>query len=285
MGPGDAGTFDWCPATHGDVSIRDVQRLVSDLRRTTRRAVPPPGSLHTVAFAGGLLILALGLAGWAFQGGPGALWDIVLVLDLTIGGTLLLTGALVGRARASEARRNGQLEVLQHAARRMSANLTPAEVGRAVVEETRRIIDYHNARVYLIEPPDDVVPDRVRGTVGAYEQVDFELLRSAARRGLHGLGRAARRAAPRQRRERRSARRDDPGHRRRRRVDARRPDALRRPPSIGVITLSKLGLDQFDDEDLRLLLILADQAATAVESPACSTRARPRRASCAGCST
>src|SRR4029078_8037083 len=35
---------------------------------------------------------------------------------------------------------------------------------------------------------------------------------------------------------------------------------------VGVITLSKLGLDQFDDHDLRLLSILADQAATALES-------------------
>ena len=35
---------------------------------------------------------------------------------------------------------------------------------------------------------------------------------------------------------------------------------------VGVITLSKLGLGQFDDDDLRLLAILADQAATAVES-------------------
>ena len=34
----------------------------------------------------------------------------------------------------------------------------------------------------------------------------------------------------------------------------------------GAITLSKLGLHQFDEEDLRLLTILADQAATAVES-------------------
>jgi GAF domain-containing protein len=32
---------------------------------------------------------------------------------------------------------------------------------------------------------------------------------------------------------------------------------------VGVITLSKLGLNQFDDDDLRLLSILADQAATA----------------------
>src|SRR4029078_1486165 len=35
---------------------------------------------------------------------------------------------------------------------------------------------------------------------------------------------------------------------------------------VAVITLSKLGLDQFDDHDLRLLSILADQAATALES-------------------
>jgi diguanylate cyclase (GGDEF)-like protein len=36
--------------------------------------------------------------------------------------------------------------------------------------------------------------------------------------------------------------------------------------TIGVITLSKLGLNGFGPEDLRLLAILADQAATAVES-------------------
>jgi len=35
---------------------------------------------------------------------------------------------------------------------------------------------------------------------------------------------------------------------------------------IGEITLSKLGLSQFDQDDLRLLTILADQAATAVET-------------------
>ena len=42
--------------------------------------------------------------------------------------------------------------------------------------------------------------------------------------------------------------------------------------TIGVITLSKLGLDGFDADDLRLLTILADQAATAVESSRLLTR-------------
>ena len=35
---------------------------------------------------------------------------------------------------------------------------------------------------------------------------------------------------------------------------------------VGVITLSKLGIGQFDDDDLQMLTILADQAATALES-------------------
>ena len=35
---------------------------------------------------------------------------------------------------------------------------------------------------------------------------------------------------------------------------------------IGVVTLSKLGLRQFDDLDLQLMSILADAAATAIRS-------------------
>ena len=42
--------------------------------------------------------------------------------------------------------------------------------------------------------------------------------------------------------------------------------------TIGVITLSKLGLDEFGSDDLRLLTILADQAATAVDSARLLTR-------------
>jgi diguanylate cyclase (GGDEF)-like protein len=234
---------------------------------TVRRMGPgrsPTGAarMHAIAFFGGLLILVLGVAGWAFQGGPESVEDIILVLDLTIGGTLLATGALVGRARAAEARRNAQLEVLQHAARRMSLSLSPDGVGRAVVEETQRVIDYHNARVYLLEGSEDLVPIAFEGRVGEYEKVDLEILRTTIGTGFTGWV-AKHRAAIRV---------DDAN------VDPRgstipgtddldesmlvvpmvHEDAL-----IGVITLSKLGLRQFDDDDLRLLTILADLAATA----------------------
>src|SRR6185436_17907786 len=134
----------------------------------------------------GVLFLMLGLVGWIVRGGPGTLEEVVLVLDLTIGGTLLCTAALVGRARSSELRRSAQLAVLQLAARRMSASLEPEEVGRAVVEETRRVIDYHNARVYLLDPPDDLEPIAFEGRVGAYEKVDMAILRTKIGEGFTG---------------------------------------------------------------------------------------------------
>ena len=218
--------------------------------------------LHALAFAGGMVCLALGLVGWAFDGGSGALGNVIVVLDLTAGGTILLTGALVGRARSAESRRAGQLRVLQAAARRMSASLTFEEVGRAVVEETRRVIDYHNARVYLLEEPDDLVPVAFEGRVGAYEKVDLEILRTKVGQGFTGW--AARHRQP--------LRVDDankdprgmtiPG------TDEVDESMLVVPMQhddrlIGVMTLSKLGLCQFDDDDTQLFTILADQAATA----------------------
>jgi len=235
------------------------------VRSRNRRRAGPSARLHTVVFAGGLLFLVLGLAGWVLGGGPQGVEEIVLVLDLTVGGTTLCTGALVGRARAVEARRSAQLGVLQHAARRLNASLTPEHLGRAVVEETGRVIDYHNARVYLLAPPDDLVPIVFDGRVGAYEHVDLEILRTSVGHGFTGW--AAQHRTP-----------------------LRVGDAVADPRGItipgtptvdesmlavpmlhddllvGVITLTKLGLNQFDQEDERLLTIMADQAATAFTS-------------------
>ncbi len=146
-------------------------------------------------------------------------------------------------------------------------------MGRAIVEETGRIIDYHNARVYVIQPPDELVPIAFEGRVGAYDEIDFELLRTqfgvgfTGWVGLHGEALLV----PDANLDPRGATipgTDD--------VDEsmlvvpmRYDDAV-----VGVITLSKLGLDQFDTHDLRLLSILADQAATALESARNLARSR-----------
>ena len=68
----------------------------------------------------------------------------------------------------------------------MSGSLAREDVGRAVVEETRRVIDYHNARVYLLEPPDTLVPVAFEGRVGAYEKVDLDILRTTVGTGFTG---------------------------------------------------------------------------------------------------
>ncbi|HEY8799972.1 MAG TPA: GAF domain-containing protein, partial [Candidatus Limnocylindrales bacterium] len=166
-----------------------------------------------------------------------------------------------------------QLEVLQAASARLSRAEGTEAVGRAIAEETGRIIDYHNARVYVLEPPDALVPIAFEGRVGEYDKVDFDLLRTDLGHGFTGWvgqhGEAL--LVPDANDDPRGARipgTDD--------VDEsmlvvpmRYDDAV-----VGVITLSKLGLNGFDAHDLRLLSILADQAATALESARNLARSR-----------
>ncbi len=161
--------------------------------------------------------------------------------------------------------RAAQLEMLQAASARMSRAGTVEQIGRTVVEETRRIIDYHNARMYLLEPPDLVVPIAFEGSVGAYEQVDMAVLHTRVGEGFTGW--VAQRGEPLLVNDANadSRGRTIPG------TDVVDESMLVVPMrydgvTIGVITLSKLGLNGFGPEDLRLLTILADQAATAVES-------------------
>ncbi|HEY5628125.1 MAG TPA: GAF domain-containing protein, partial [Candidatus Limnocylindrales bacterium] len=217
--------------------------------------------LHALALVAGLITLGLGIAAWVITGGPTTFEDVVVVLDFTVGGTLVTTGSLVGRARAGEAYRDAQLAVLAQAARRMSAGVEPGDVGLAVVEEIRRVIPYHNARVYLIDG-EDLFPVAFEGRFGAYEKVDVDILRTKV--GVGFTGWVARHGEPLRVDD---ARRDPrgmtiPG------TDDVDESMLVVPMHhdermLGVITLSKLGLRGFNDDELRLLLILADQAATA----------------------
>ncbi|MGK2850434.1 MAG: GAF domain-containing protein [Candidatus Limnocylindrales bacterium] len=196
--------------------------------------------------------------------------DIAFITTLATHAGIALTNAeLFERTEA----RAGQLTALQAASRRLSRASSVEGVGRTVVEEARRVIDYHNARVYLIELPDQVVPIAFEGRVGAYEHVDLDLLRCRLGEGFTGWvaqnGEALlvndANADPR---GQTIAGTDD--------IDESmlvvpmRYDGV----TVGVITLSKLGCDGFDDDDLRMLTILADQAATAVETARLLTRSQ-----------
>jgi diguanylate cyclase (GGDEF)-like protein len=188
--------------------------------------------------------------------------DTAFVTTLATHAAIALTNAELFEQAETRA---AQLETLQATSARMSRAGTVAEVGRVVVEETRRMVDYHNARVYLIEPPDRVVPIAFEGAVGAYERVDFTLLNTHVGEGLTGW--VAEHGEPLLVNDANNDARGRtiPG------TDDVDESMLVVPmrydgKTIGVITLSKLGLNGFGPEDLRLLAILADQAATAVES-------------------
>src|SRR5690242_11747363 len=96
------------------------------------------------------------------------------------------TASRAASAESMSALFASQLEVLQAASARLSRAEGTEAVGRAVVEETGRIIDYHNARVYVLEPPSELVPIAFEGRVGAYDQVDLDLLRTTLGVGFTG---------------------------------------------------------------------------------------------------
>jgi hypothetical protein len=135
-----------------------------------------------------------------------------------------------------------------------------------------------------LEPGGDVIPIAFEGVVGAYEQVDFDLLRCHVGEGFtgwvaeHGLPILVGDANL----DPRGA--TIPG------TDDVDESMLVVPMAydgvtVGVITLSKLGIDQFDLEDERLLLILADQAATAIETARLLARSQALAGELRGCST
>ena len=258
----------------GGVSMPTVPDPATTAVRPGDRLLLNP-RLLTAMLVVGVALGAAGLGLWIAGDGPviAAEHGFLLSVPLTIAAIVFITAALVGRVRSEEVRRASHLGVLQAAAKRMSAALSVSAVGRAIVEETGRIISYHNARVYLLEGGDDLVPIAFEGRVGAYERVDLELLRTRVGEGFTGW--VAKHGIP--------LLIDDanldprgatiPG------TDDVDESMLVVPmvhddTLVGVITLSKLGLRRFDEDDLRLLTILADQAATALESSRHLARAR-----------
>ena len=193
--------------------------------------------------------------------------DVAFISTLATHAAIALANAELFEQTVARA---AQLEVLQAASARLSRATTTDEIGRTIVEETGGIIDYHNARVYLVEGS-DVVPIAFEGRVGAYEFVDLALLACKLGEGFTGWVAEHGEAilvndANRDPRGATIAGTDD--------IDESmlvvpmRYDGV----TIGVITLSKLGLDGFGSDDLRMLTILADRAATAVGSSRLLTR-------------
>jgi diguanylate cyclase (GGDEF)-like protein len=177
---------------------------------------------------------------------------------------LAATRGQVDEAREATERWVAQLEVAQRAASRMTGRPSVRAVAEAVADEIGAIVDYHACRVFVLHEPDDLVPIVAAGDNG-YETIALEDLALKVGEGFTGWVAANGRPLLIS-----DANADPRG------VTIPGTDDFEESMVVvpmrydervtGVISLSKLGLGQFDLADVRILSILADQAATAMES-------------------
>jgi len=156
-----------------------------------------------------------------------------------------------------------QLQSIQQLGTRLSRLSTVPEIGAAIATELHQLIDYHNVRVYKLEG-DDLIPVAMRGRVGEYVDETPEQLRVRVGDGItgwvaeHRVAQVLHDAANDPRASTIPGTEDD--------LDESMLLApmLFEDEVIGVLVLAKLGLNQFRDDDLRLLEIYASFAAQAI---------------------
>jgi diguanylate cyclase (GGDEF)-like protein len=168
-------------------------------------------------------------------------------------------------AQARDVRSIAHMKLLQSLSGKLNCLNDVREIGDEIAAELRSLIDYHNCRVSVVDG-DDVVPVAFRGDLASETvALPLELLRAKVGTGITGrcaetgesllIGDAANCE-----------------------FGSRIPgtpvieESLLAVPLrygsrvVGVIVVSKLGLDQFDEDDMRLLEVLAGHAAVAVEN-------------------
>ncbi len=170
-----------------------------------------------------------------------------------------------------------QLQSIQQLGTRLNRLTSVHEIGTAIATELRELIDYHNVRVYRTRG-DDLVPVAMQGQVGEYIAETPEQLQVKWGSGITGWVAANRTA---QRLDDAAA---DP---RANTIPGTEDDLdesmllapmLFEDEVLGVLVLSKLGLRQFRQDDLRLLEIYASFAAQAMANADATERLKEQSA-------
>ncbi|MFY9580253.1 MAG: diguanylate cyclase [Gaiellaceae bacterium] len=172
---------------------------------------------------------------------------------------------------ARDVRSIAHMKMLQSLGGKLNRLNDVRQIGSVIANELRSLIDYHNCRVFVVEGVDV----RPIAFVGAFAgaQTSMEVLACKLGEGMTGyvastgesllVGDAAN--YPRSRQVEGTDRIDE--------------SQIYVPLTfgsrvIGVIVISKLGLDQFDEDDVRLLEVLAGHAAVALENASLYESAR-----------
>jgi diguanylate cyclase (GGDEF)-like protein/excisionase family DNA binding protein len=155
-----------------------------------------------------------------------------------------------------------QLQSIQQLGARLARLGDEREIGIAIATELRQLIDYHNVRVYRLRGL-DLIPVAMQGQVGEYVDETPEQLQVRFGEGITGWVAEQRIAQNLPDAAADSRANTIPG------TDDDLDESMLLAPMIyedqvlGVLVLSKLGLHQFAEDDLRLLVIYASFAAQA----------------------
>ncbi|MGZ8782787.1 MAG: diguanylate cyclase [Gaiellaceae bacterium] len=169
-----------------------------------------------------------------------------------------------GASRGEDIRSIAHLKMLQSLAGKLNRSNDVREIGMAIANELRQLIDYHNCRIFLRDG-EELQPIAFQGELTGPHRSAAQAFRTRVGEGLTGHV-----------------------------VETGEPLLLDDASSCefavevegtaqieesiiavplnygarvtGVIVVSKLGLDQFDDDDLRLLEVLAGHAAVSLEN-------------------
>jgi len=177
-------------------------------------------------------------------------------------------GEQMVRANGDERFRSvAQLDMLHSLAAKLNALGNVAEIGEAITAELRTIIDYHNCRVYLLEPDGvTLMPVAFRGDLfHEYEEETLEQLITKVGDGMTGHVAATGESVLTPNAQEVEFAVQIEG------TDDIVESMLLVPMKLGdqvtgVIVLSSLGYGKFDEEDQRLLEVLASHAAVAFEN-------------------
>jgi PAS domain S-box-containing protein len=169
-------------------------------------------------------------------------------------------------AERAELRSLAQLNMLHSLAARLNRLNDVREIGDAITAELRTLIDYHNCRIYLLQPNGETLaPVVFRGELTEYEGETYEELVTKVGEGITGHVALTGESFYTPDANQVLFAVQIPG-------TAEIEESMLAVPLLvgdrvtGVIVLSNLGTDQFDQQDMRLLEVLASHAAVAFEN-------------------
>jgi GAF domain-containing protein len=163
-----------------------------------------------------------------------------------------------------DARSIAHLKLLQSLVGQLNRLNDVQEIGTTIVTELRTLIDYHNGRVYLRED-DLLLPVAFRGELGEYGEENAEVLLCRVGEGITGRVAETGRSLLISNALECEFAVQVPG-------TPEIEESIVAVPLmyasrvIGVIVISKLGIAQFDEDDVRLLEVLAGHASVALEN-------------------